>query len=467
MRSSANSDATTSADGTAASAEGDAIGVGIAITYTEVVNTAIIGNNATVTSNGATVEAVMTDVSGNSEHLFKAESKSGSSAGDIGVAGSFSLGIYTVTTTARLSTGASLDADGNDDNAATDDVTINAESVSSSTVKAEPAEVPATPIPESVGVGASIAIAVVNDNALATIEDNAVLSDAADLTVHAKAVHALVVIAKTGAKSAEVAVAPAVGVTIHNVSSLATIGTLTSGAALNLTGALDAEAELTASADTTAQGDTEGDDASVGIAIALTFADHRVESGTNRTSRQLARSRSRRSAPRSPARSRRRPPPAHRARKMPTTTARPTTPTATGTQTVRRSTSRSRPSVAPPTATPPTPARKARETPRLPAPRTPAATASRLPRRSRSTSPTSVFALLHHRRPDGQCGWGAVGAVLGQLRRQGHRRRDRQDAGEDSTAVGVGVAINLPTSPTARPSATAPAPRPTAWSSRP
>ena len=87
------------------------------------------------------------------------------------------------------------------------------------------------------------------------------------------------VIAKTGAKSAEVAVAPAVGVTIHNISARATIGT---GATIPLTGAIDALAEMTASATTTAQGDTEADDAAVGIAIALTFADHRVESGTNR-----------------------------------------------------------------------------------------------------------------------------------------------------------------------------------------
>ena len=208
---------------------------------------------------------------GNAEHLFKAESKSGASAGDIGVAGSFSLGIYTVRTTALLSGGSSLDADANDDNAATDDVSIKAESVSSSTVKAEPAEVPPPPAPESSGSGASIAIAVVNDNALASIADTAVVSDGADLTMRAKAVHALVVIAKTGAKSAEVAVAPAVGVTISNISARATIGT---GATIPLTGAIDALAELTASAITTAQGDTEGDDAAVGIAIALTFADH-------------------------------------------------------------------------------------------------------------------------------------------------------------------------------------------------
>ncbi|MHB1242601.1 MAG: beta strand repeat-containing protein, partial [Gaiellaceae bacterium] len=278
VRSSANSDATTSADGTAASAEGTAVAVGVAITYAEVTNTAIVGAS-TLTSEGATIEAGMTDVAGNAAHLFKAESKSGASAGDIGVAGSFSLGIYTVTTTALLSTGSSLDADANNDGAATDDVLIKAESVSSSTVRALPAEVPALPVPESVGVGASIAIAVVNDHALAAIADDAVVSDAADLTLRAKAVHALVTQAKTGAKSPEVAVAPAVAVTIHNVSSRATIGI---GAPIPVTGSIDAKAELTASADTTAEGDTEGDDASVGIAIALTFADHRVESGTSR-----------------------------------------------------------------------------------------------------------------------------------------------------------------------------------------
>ncbi|MHB1243241.1 MAG: beta strand repeat-containing protein, partial [Gaiellaceae bacterium] len=279
LRSSANSDAASAADGTAASAEGTAIGVGIAIAYAEVVNLADFGD-VTASSEGATVEAVMTDVSGNGEHTFGAEAKSGASAGDIGVAGSFALGIYTITTTAVIPTGASLDADANDDNAATDDVVLNAVSLSSSKVEALPAEVPALPVPESVGVGASIAIAIVNDRTSARIENDALVTDAADLTLSAKGVHGTTTTARTGAASAAVAVAPAVAVAIHNVSSRASIGTQTG--TLAVTGTIDATAELTASIVTTAEGGAEADDAAVGVAIALTFADHDAESTTLR-----------------------------------------------------------------------------------------------------------------------------------------------------------------------------------------
>ena len=63
--------------------------------------------------------------------------------------------------------------------------------------------------------------------------------------------------------------APAIALTISNVTTTARIGT---GAVLVATGDVDVTAEQDAQAKTIAAGDTEGSDTAVGIALAFTYA---------------------------------------------------------------------------------------------------------------------------------------------------------------------------------------------------
>src|SRR5207302_340336 len=76
-------------------------------------------------------------VSGDSTHRFGAESTSGAAAKDVGVAGSFSLNLVHLDTTAALRSTSSLDA-GNGD------VSLRAASTSESIVKAQPRDGGAT-----------------------------------------------------------------------------------------------------------------------------------------------------------------------------------------------------------------------------------------------------------------------------------------------------------------------------------
>jgi hypothetical protein len=116
----------------------------------------------------------------------------------------------------------------------------------------------------------------VTDDTFAGIEQDGILTGGHDLTLHADGRHAMTTEAKIGAAGGGIAITPAIAVAISNVTSKADIG---SGLALSLTGKLDAKAELTASAVTSASGSaTTTGSAAIGVALALTIAEHSVES---------------------------------------------------------------------------------------------------------------------------------------------------------------------------------------------
>ena len=267
----ADTDAAAGADGSAVTPEsGDAsIGVGVAVNYARVINAAVIPSTATITSVGATISATM-----NSQHEFAANASSGAGGGDVGIAGSVAVNIVNLQTRAVVPDGATV-------NAGTGDVSIAAASDSSSSTTALPAEAPADATESagsgSVGIGASVAVSLMDDVTVAAIEGTLLGGD--DLSVTASTVNLLRTDAKTGASSDEVAVAPAVAIAISNVTTQAY---LSAGNPLVLTGSATISATQVATALTTARGDTEGNDAAVGVALALTIANHRVEAGTDR-----------------------------------------------------------------------------------------------------------------------------------------------------------------------------------------
>ena len=268
LRTSAHTDAKAGADGSAVQPGGSgvAIGAGVAINLAKVVNEAFLPGGATVTARGAAVEALMTTAG--ATHDFGAEAKAGAGGGSVSVAGSLGLNIVNVRTEGLLKTGSVL-------NAGTGNVSIKAESLATSLTTALPAELGNVPGAESVGIGAAVALAIIDDVATAAIEDGATLSGGADVTIGAKGGHLATTKAKTGAAGGDVAIVPSVGITLSNVTTTAYVGT---GVALSITGTLAAKAEQASSAHTTAEGSATASSAAIGVALALTIADHKVTS---------------------------------------------------------------------------------------------------------------------------------------------------------------------------------------------
>ena len=80
-----------------------AVGVAVAINVADMENDAIAPTGSTITSEGASIQAVMKDVGGDKTHKFAAKATSGGSGGDTGVAGSFALIVLMLPTVTRTS----------------------------------------------------------------------------------------------------------------------------------------------------------------------------------------------------------------------------------------------------------------------------------------------------------------------------------------------------------------------------
>ena len=106
-----------------------------------------------------------------------------------------------------------------------------------------------------------------------TAELTGTLVGGRNLTIGAATTHLANAHAKTGAAGGKVAVVPSVAIVISNISTYATVddGSDLSVAAFSVT------ADQTASATTTAEGDAKGNTAAIGVAVALTIANHRSE----------------------------------------------------------------------------------------------------------------------------------------------------------------------------------------------
>jgi hypothetical protein len=111
LKSENHMDASAIADGSAAKGEGKdgkasdtAVGVAVAINVADMENQALVASGASITSDGASIEALMKG--GAQKHEFAAKATSGGSGGDTGVAGSFALNIVTdADTQASLASG--------------------------------------------------------------------------------------------------------------------------------------------------------------------------------------------------------------------------------------------------------------------------------------------------------------------------------------------------------------------------
>ncbi|MBK8460096.1 MAG: hypothetical protein IPL43_07840 [Micropruina sp.] len=256
----ANTDALTTADGTATIERGPpaSIGVAVAITLADVTNSSTVAG----TVNAPTTLKSLVNTAPDATHTFTATATSGAGGGDVSVAGSFALVIATLATTATVTgtvNGSVLDAEG--------------ASVAATTVEALPGE--DTGSATNAGIGASIAIAIVNDTTTATVVGTVAGSPA--LSLSASQQHAVTTTARTGAAGGGINVAAAVALAITNLHVFALVDT---GVGVSLASA-DVEANQTVSSDVIAAGDaTNGVNAAVGVAIALAFADHSIVAST-------------------------------------------------------------------------------------------------------------------------------------------------------------------------------------------
>jgi ubiquinone biosynthesis protein UbiJ len=251
------------------------IGAGISINLVKSANEASIGQNATVTANGLTLEALMTPiaVSGGTDqtNTLDAEAKSGAGGSKVGLAGSLALNIADTSSQALIKTGASVNANGGD-------VVLSADDRTSTTGKALPADGGGAS-GGKVGIGASVAVNVVANRSTAEIQDSAALNNPGNVTLQANGVFDMLTQTEAGSQGG-VSITPSVAISLANNSTTAQIG---SGAALTLTGDLLVQADQTSTTSTIAKGSSQGAKAAIGAAVAVALVDDEVTATTARS----------------------------------------------------------------------------------------------------------------------------------------------------------------------------------------
>ncbi|MBX3093015.1 MAG: hypothetical protein KF680_00510, partial [Cryobacterium sp.] len=280
LASSANSDATTNADGSATDVSGTdgqkaAIGAAVAISVSNVENLALVPAWLTIEAHSLVVSATVTEVGSDTSSTVSAESAAGA-AGGVSVAGSVAIVVVNQETRAAVE-GVVVLSGG--------DALIEAASALTSTAKALPVGVGSSSTGD-VGVGVSFALNLIWDDTSAELAQGAVLTGAHDLTMTAGARVDAETEARMGAAVSDggsAAVAPAIAVTVSDVTTWVSLGALSDANLIEISGSLVANATQRTSTLTTAGASAAGgSSASVGVALALTLANHTVRSSTDR-----------------------------------------------------------------------------------------------------------------------------------------------------------------------------------------
>ena len=172
MSASNNTDAKASADGSAVTGgTGTGCGRGHRAQRRERRHHARRIGDADVTAQGVTVEAKMRETGSgddkDSTHRFGAQATSGAGGGKTGIAGSLAINVANVAADATIAADATVDAGAGD-------LTLTAEADSESVVKALPEGEGASGT--NVGVGASVALNIVEQHAHAQIADDALIT---------------------------------------------------------------------------------------------------------------------------------------------------------------------------------------------------------------------------------------------------------------------------------------------------
>jgi hypothetical protein len=228
------------------------VGVAVAIDVTTIQNTAYIGGTANLDPTAVELTATLTAT-------FDTEATAGQGApSNVGVAGALALNVVLTDNEALIQPGANVNVNGAD-------LTLTANSTTSSTAKALPNDGGGDPA--KVGVGASVAFTYGENTTAASVGDNAVVTGAHNLSLAAASTNQVHTEAKSGAKGGT-AVTPVVAISVADDDTHATLGT---GSLLTIGGNFSANSTLTNGVQTTAEGDTESSNTGVGISIALSI----------------------------------------------------------------------------------------------------------------------------------------------------------------------------------------------------
>ena len=270
VQASENVDASATADGTVANA-GTGIAAAVAINVALVTNSAHIGD-ATITADGVSVKAEMTDVVSEvtDKHSFSAQATSGAGADDISIAASVAINYSDVDTTASIETGATLNlADGGDGGTGVGGIQLTATSVAEDTAKALPDEdSDGEGGADSAGIGASFALNLVLHDTTAELENGvAVTGTGIDhLSAQATGKDDLTTEAKNGAKG-DTGIGAAVAVVISENHTTARVGT---GGVVHLGGgASQISTDHQGTFGTTVSSEAEGSDAAIGASVGV------------------------------------------------------------------------------------------------------------------------------------------------------------------------------------------------------
>ncbi|HEV8463176.1 MAG TPA: hypothetical protein VGQ38_20990, partial [Gaiellaceae bacterium] len=242
------------------------IGIGVAVDVAVITTSAYIGHNVSLKGSSVTAETTAP-----AQSAFKSTAISGAGGSSVGVAGSVSVNVVVSNTTTDVEGANPVNLNGAD-------LTLTAASNLDNEALADAKQ--ATDGSAS-GVGASVAVNVVNDTTTAGIANGTQVDNVKNLTITSIGNDTMVTTANGGASSGSgtVAFSAQVAIAISNVTTTASIGT---GAPMTITGALTAHATQTAKVTTKAKGSTKGGNAGIGLSLALEIANHDVESNLSR-----------------------------------------------------------------------------------------------------------------------------------------------------------------------------------------
>ncbi|GGD47721.1 leukotoxin LktA family filamentous adhesin [Sinisalibacter lacisalsi] len=251
------------ADGTAVTSD-TGVGVALGINIAKVVNDAVI-SSAVNAGSAALSAARPTD--GNA---FTTSATSGAGAANVGLAGSFALNLVDTQSIARLAGSSVVTIAGSGA------VSLSSDNATESSAKALPSSTGATG--DTVGVGAGIAMNIVANRSYADVADDAVVTDAGDLTLSAAATHVAETEAEAGS-SGGISLTPALALSLITNTTTARLGT---GGTQEVTGAVSVSAAQHSTITTEASGKAAGSKAAIGASLALALVDDRVLATTAR-----------------------------------------------------------------------------------------------------------------------------------------------------------------------------------------
>ncbi len=287
LTSRANGNSKVISNGKATKAVTANIGAAVSINKVTLVNRAQVGLNTIIKSHGLSLTAGMQTNGNDKSHDLDTEATSGAGEGKVGIAGSLALTIADLTTSALVLSNAGRgppsDPPGNQLNGG--DLSLTAESTVSSTAKAMAKDTDSG----TVGIGAGVAINIVNDTATASIDSGAAFdtdvakrpanvsltaTDADTMVTHAEA-------GTDGKAGSDLALTPDVAISYPTVLTSATIGGNASQS-LSASGSVSLTATQDARTTTSADASAGGADVSIGLALALVIADDEVTATVSR-----------------------------------------------------------------------------------------------------------------------------------------------------------------------------------------